>query len=68
MLSLRDGFMKIYRDYNVPEDLQKHKKIALDLLRNNGQYETAKFVEELFDDKMLQCELFGICKADTRGE
>lgn len=40
--------MKIYRDYNVPEDLQKHKKIILDLLRNNGRYETAKFVEELF--------------------
>lgn len=39
MLSLGDGFMKIYRDYNVPENLQKHKKIALDLLRNNGQYE-----------------------------
>ncbi len=58
--------MKIYRDYNVPEDLKKHKKITLDLLINNGQYETAKFVEELFDDKMLQCELFGICNVDTR--
>ena len=64
--SLSKTINKIYRDFSIPEDLQKHKKIALDLLRNNSQYETAKFVEELFDDRMLQCELFGICKVDMR--
>lgn len=50
----------------MPENLQKHKDITLDLLKNNGHYETAKFVEELFKDKMLQYELLGICKVDMR--
>ena len=50
----------------MPADLQKHKKIVLDLLESNGQYETAKFIEKLFEDKILQYELFGICKVDMR--
>ena len=61
-----DILKKIYRDFSLPVDLQKHKEITLDLLKGNGQYETAKIVEKLFDDKILQCELFGICKVDMR--
>lgn len=57
---------KIYRDFSLPTDFQKHKEIALDLLKNNKQYETAKIVEKLFEDEMLHCQFFGVLKVDMR--
>lgn len=67
-LVLKEPMNKVLRDFSVPEDLQKHKKIALDLLKNNGLYETAKFIEELFEYEMLRRQLFGVWRVESKIE
>ena len=59
---------KIYRDFSLSTDFQKHKEIALDLLKNNKQYETAKIVEKLFEDEVLRRQFFGVLKVEPKIE
>lgn len=59
---------KVLRNFPVSADLQKHKEIALNLLKNNNQYETAKIIEELFEYEILRRQLFGVWKVESEME
>ena len=59
---------KVLRNFPVSTDLQKHKEITLNLLKNNNQYETAKIIEELFEYEILRRQLFGVWKVESEME
>lgn len=64
----KEPMNKVLRNFPVSADLQKHKEITLNLLKNNNQYETAKIIEELFEYEILRRQLFGVWKVESEME